>query len=499
MKSIKYIFAALLLLFCSCSNDEEYTNEGKDTKTATSVVKFNFGFQGSTKVATDEAFQSVFETGDEVGVFVVKEGEALQASSNYEDNRKLVYNGTNWVLDGEDIFYPTDGTNLSIYAYYPYKDGVNPTNLAFEAGVDQSDAAGYSTSDFLLAKAVNQTEANIDLSFTHTLALVQVEVVRGKNLPSITSDLKVYLHNNITAFLADWSTSKATAQGGLAKDIKMLRVENTSGTYLYRALVPAQTIASGIKLFSFVQTTSGKEIDNVYTTSATAELVAGKVTKWKVTLKGEELPEHNYQVGDVYPFTGTPIGIVFEISNGGKNGKVVSLLEKQARWGSSKDELTDGVLTIRDVNDGKTASQNLIEKRRTAGNFATDYAVFHWLLNTMNEENVYGEWYMPAKNELRSLVAAMSGSSYTQIENTWTDGNFMPNFTDQACKDARTAFNTKIKNAGGTEMNITNGQYWGATEVDATYAWSVHLETGRIHGTKRKDDAWGRLRAIMAF
>jgi hypothetical protein len=501
MKSIKYICTALLLLLLSCSNDEGHLGNGDEGKpeTPASAVKFNLGFQGSTKVATDEAFQSTFENGDEVGIFAVKEGEVLLASGNYEDNRKLVYDGTKWVLDGADIFYPTDGSNLSIYAYYPYQAGTDPTNLAFEAGEDQSNAAGYSTSDFLLAKAENQIEASINLSFSHTMALIHVEVVRGKNLASISSDLEVNLHNNITSFLADWNTAKATVQSGTAKDIKMLRVENSLNSHIYRALVPAQAIASGTKLFSFVQTTSGSEIDNVYSTTAETELVAGKVTKWKITLNGEELPEHNYNVGDVYPVTGTPLGIVFEISNGGKNGKIVALKESQQRWGANKDESADGVPTIRDVNDGKTASQNLIEKRRSGGNFATDYFVFNWLLNTMNESNVYGEWYMPAKNELRSLVAGMSGLTYSQIENTWTDGNSMPNFTSQTCVDARKDFNSKIKNAGGTEMNITNGQYWASTEADATYVWSVHLETGKIHATKRKDDAWGRLRPIMQF
>ncbi|MBB4037247.1 hypothetical protein GGR21_003164 [Dysgonomonas hofstadii] len=501
MKSIKYIYTVLLILLLSCSNDEGYLDNGNEGKSETpaSAVKFNLGFQASTKVATDEAFQSIFENGDEVGLFVVKEGEILQATGNYEDNRKLVYNGTNWQLEGDDIFYPTDGTNLSVYAYYPYQDGTNPTDLAFEAGTDQNNAAGYSASDFLLAKAENQTEANINLPFSHTMALIHVEVVRGKNLASITSALEMNLHSCMTSFISDWSTLKATVKTGTVNDIKMLRVENSLNAHIYRALVPAQTIVSGTKLFSFVQTTNGSEIDNIYTTAAETELVAGKVTKWKITLNGEELPEHNYQVGDVYPFTGTPIGIVFEISNEGKNGKIVSLKENQQRWGANKDESADGVPTIRDVNDGKTASQNLVEKRRSGSNFATDYAVFSWLLNTMNESNVYGEWYMPAKNELRSLVAGMSGLTYSQIVNTWTDGNSMPDFTAQACVDARTAFNTKIKNAGGTEMNITNGQYWASTEADATFAWSVHLETGKIHATKRKDDAWGRLRPIMQF
>lgn len=499
MKSIKYIYIAVLLLLSACGNNEVYLeSEEKDPVIATSEVSFNFGFQGLARVATDDTFQSRFENGDEIGVFAVKEGEVLLASGNYEDNRKLVYNGASWELKGADVFYPTDGTKLSFYAYYPYNADIDPTNLAFEVKTDQSNAAGYSASDFLVATAKEQTEANINLLFAHTHALVQVEVVRGKNMPNITSSLEVSLHNRITSSLIDWNTSKATAQSEVRKDIRMLLVENSSNSHIYRVLVPAQTVASGTSLFSFVQTTSGSEIDNIYITASEKELIAGKVTKWKVTLNGEELPEHSYQVGDVYPFTGTPLGIVFETTNGGKNGKVISLQEKQARWGASKDEFAD-IPTIRDVNEGKTATQNLLEKRKSAGNFIGDYATFHWLLNTANESNVYGEWYMPAKNELKALIASMSGLSYGQVENTWTDGNSMPNFTTQACVDARADFNGKIKGAGGTELNITNGQYWSTTEVDATFVWSVHLETGKIHGTKRKDDAWGRLRPIMQF
>lgn len=502
MKSIRLILAGLLFLgLAGCSSEDEFMDtQSPEQSGENGEIVFNIGFGDQLRVSTDADFKSKFEDGDQIGVFIVKGGEPIKPSGNYEDNRKLTYSAGEWTLDGNKIYAPVDGSSLNVYAYYPYAAGVDPTAMIFGVKDNQAQAGMYDASDFLLAKAENQLKGSVNLQFTHALSLIQVEIVKGTNMPSFDNSLTVILQNRFTSADIDIVNGTAVAKNAATQPITMLRVETgVATTYIYRALVPAQTIAAGTELFAFVQETTGKEIENNFTTETETVLTAGKVAKWKITLNGETLPEHNYNVGDVYPFTGTPIGIVFEVSNGGKNGKVVSLTEKQHRWGSSpKDEMTDGIEFIRDADNGKDATRNLIRVRKAASNFATDYVVFHWLYTVMNENDESGQWYMPSKNELKSLYAAMSGLTYDDVSTSWIDGAAMPNFNSAEATAARTAFSDKVKAAGGTEFNL-GGQYWASTEIDNQKAWSVHFGTGVLQNSKFKYDEWGRARAILEF
>jgi len=502
MKSIRLLLTGLIFLgFFACSNENEIEipEPQGDLKNA---ISFNIGFDNRLKVSTDADFKSQFEDGDEIGLFIIKSGAAIKPSGNFEDNRKLVYNNGEWTLDGSKIYFPVDGSSLSFYAYYPYTDNVDPTNMTFGVEEDQSQESGYNKSDLLLAQAKDQLKATITLQFAHALSLIQVEVNKGANMVSFDNSLTVSLLNCFPAASVNLENGVATVKPSDAKPIVMHRVETgqSATKYNYRALVPAQTIAADTELFFFVQETTGKEINNNYISETAITLTAAKVSKWKIALDGEALPEHNYAVGDVYPFMGTPLGIVFEISNDGKNGKVVALKEKAARWGTQgKDESIDGIALIRDADNGKEATQNMVKARKNSSNFAGDYAAFHWIYTEMNENDDTGIWYMPAKNELRSLYAAISGLTYEDIKTSWLDANAMPGFDSQACIAARTAFNEKIKAAGGTAFGVDVGQYWSVTEINTNSAWSVKIDTGILQNSKRKDDSWGRTRPIMEF
>jgi Ni/Fe-hydrogenase subunit HybB-like protein len=116
----------------------------------------------------------------------------------------------------------------------------------------------------------------------------------------------------------------------------------------------------------------------------------------------------------------------------------------------------------------------------------------------MNENVWDGEWYIPSKNELKSLYAAFSGLTYADIEISWTDGNAMPDFDSQTYKDARTAFNLKMTTAGGSILNDT-GRYWTSTEFDANKAWFIRFNTSVLEYNQEKYDTWTRVRPILAF
>lgn len=136
-----------------------------------------------TRVATDAQFRSVFENGDEIGVFAVESGQPLNPSGNYIHNVKLSYDGNAWTA-GERLYW-RDKT-LDFYAYYPYDAAAtNPTAIAFNVKVDQggtTDVSGqqvsnYTLSDLLTVKAAGAAKGSpVSLSFHHALAMVQVSI-----------------------------------------------------------------------------------------------------------------------------------------------------------------------------------------------------------------------------------------------------------------------------------------------------------------------------------
>ncbi|MGC3978603.1 MAG: fimbrillin family protein [Paludibacteraceae bacterium] len=144
-----------LLWPAGCSSDED-TNIQPEVKPG-DEVQFNIGFGPSTRATTDIAFNTVFEDGDEIGVFALKEGTTDVVAQNV----RLVRINGNWVsaTDADKIYYPLDGSKLDFYAYYPYLGDHNTTmdNLSFEVKADQSTATNYSKSDLLTAITIGQS------------------------------------------------------------------------------------------------------------------------------------------------------------------------------------------------------------------------------------------------------------------------------------------------------------------------------------------------------
>ena len=95
-----------------------------------------------------------------------------------------------------------------------------------------------------------------------------------------------------------------------------------------------------------------------------------------------------YKVGDYYN-DGTKEGVVFEVSNGGYSGKIVSLEQNKFQW-SKKQEETGAA--------SKTDGTYNMQKIRSLPNWQNDYPMFAWCASLGNE------WYLPADSELKVLA-----------------------------------------------------------------------------------------------
>ena len=113
MKKLALIIVTLAVL-CSCKKAEEPAPapepkpELVPIQIATAVTR-----------ATDYAF----ETGDDVGLFVVNQPSDLQTSGNHVDNCRFTFDGTKWNA-GKEIYWLDATTKADFYCYYPYTSSV---------------------------------------------------------------------------------------------------------------------------------------------------------------------------------------------------------------------------------------------------------------------------------------------------------------------------------------------------------------------------------------
>jgi hypothetical protein len=210
------------------------------------------------------------------------------------------------------------------------------------------------------------------------------------------------------------------------------------------------------------------------------------------------LPGTVYAMGDYWPSAAAPEGIVFWVKPGsfGTQGKVVGLGETYAaKWGPDNDEEAAGVGDIRSYSSGADATRNLINKYRSSGTFATDYPAFHYIYNTVNDDDENGDWYLPARDELKMLYAGYSGKVYESIVD-WTSSN-MPGYNSAECIAAQTAFNEKLTDKGGDAFG-SSGEWWylSSSEVGINY-YSFNFENGRYSVDSKSLD--GYIRWIQEF
>ena len=161
----------LLCLFYSCDkmNDEVSSGDCVDNH---GTVSLNCMISPKSRVAMTEDFKCLFENGDEIGVFAVSHGAetegVLKPSGNYADNVKFRMTDGKWVCQGMPLLYPGNGELLDFYAYYPYREEADPTSLQYDAAVNSVD--------LMSAKCIDCSESRVNLSFSHELGVVIVDI-----------------------------------------------------------------------------------------------------------------------------------------------------------------------------------------------------------------------------------------------------------------------------------------------------------------------------------
>lgn len=497
-KRIETILLASLLLLASCAKDNEPSFEQP-----TDLQKIRFEMIYATATASGiqtrvDGLNAKWTDGDKVGVYIVKGSAGLKASGNWVDNMEMTYNKNGWTytLPTGKEYFPQDDDVLSFYAYYPYVSNLaDPLNMTFKVETDQSTAANLSKSFLMWASTpnVNRNSSPIQLVFKQKLSLLKVSVANGdetwekapgpadivimkRRYPKTSINLK-------TGEITDvFSESDRT-------DIKMYYNEG-DGCW-YGLVTPNQRINNGTQLLDLVwdNLTTLKHAHNGNSYAFTS----GEIKPLDITIRVTPDPNNVYKVADFYPHRGFPIGMVFQISNGGKNGKIVSLNEAKYAWfvnrypNDATMDLYNGFINMRAVyvTDNNSFANHpafaWVDGLNGAG--TTDYAT-----------TTTGVWYMPAKEELKALYAGFCGKSTAN----WDDRQRMPGYDEPEAEAARTTFNALLQSVGGDIFETdTDPYYWSSSGIDSDWAWFIYFSSGYTYNGLKQAEA--RVRAVQAF
>ena len=279
-----WLAVTTLLSLQGCENEEGTAIHSRDT------VSFEIDAGGA------RATETTFETGDAIGVYAaVRMSSApatLKTSGNYADNKRFVWNGSQFVADG-DANEIAAGYETDYYAYYPYREDMgNPLDYDFSIQGDQRE--GITLSDFMYAaNRSGTTDKVITLAFSHRLSRLQVTYTpeAGEALSGVTIQ-RAKATANINLGTGTANTLGATSD---------IRMYNDGGTFT--AVIPAQDRdADGTFLTLLFADGTKKD----YTLTAKKEFLAGHTTV--IPFMGKELQ---------YTFTVSP-----ETSGSGYSGGI---------------------------------------------------------------------------------------------------------------------------------------------------------------------------------
>lgn len=173
------------LLLTSCSQEDEL----QDTTHAQTIqikVSNNGMTSGNPESrATTTGLVTTFTSGDEIGLYAVKDGAVVSTCSNL----KLTFDGSSWSGLASNTKFD-EGTTF--YAYYPYS--VNTEFSATDgfktlaAGWNPATAENYDKGDLMTVENVGMTVTDggftttIDLKLNHAMSMVELTANSGTSV-----------------------------------------------------------------------------------------------------------------------------------------------------------------------------------------------------------------------------------------------------------------------------------------------------------------------------
>ena len=257
----------LLVLFSmfSCTNDQEQD---------IALLPVEFELSQMQTRATD----TTFDNDDKIGIYAVESGKTFLESGNYADNRQYSYkDGQFRPISSAEQIYVVKGKSYTYYAYYPYRSGIDPSNVEF-------NAVNITTKDRPLWSMNNTNSGNVvRLTFENIFGLVEVNI--NETADKIVSGVMLKKLPKASVNLCSKVVSTSTSQSPASIPLTLYNSQSSISTF--RTLLPTgNNISSGDELFNFV--TASSKAKKYYATENTS-IVAGVKNVFNLTLLEEYL------------------------------------------------------------------------------------------------------------------------------------------------------------------------------------------------------------------
>lgn len=507
----------------------------------------DFVSSDATSRVSETDYTTTFEEGDNIGVFVVRDGEALISNMKMTLGSDNVWAGEN----GAKLYYYKDADYI---AYSPYTDGLSATSKTkivdyftakLEGTTGQSTLADYQAADLMTASvtAAEVTRGeNINFKFAHQMSMIEIKVpiraykTKGGYEYSAPLGLKVKIGDKEGFSLCTFGKETTTENAS----------EVTKG--IYRCIVAPSNTELNVE-GEFQDGSAPVYFPVAGTLSVTPEAGKYKGIDVNYTYTGHSgIVERDLQVGDYYyadgsiwpeelanaPKTGC-VGIIYSTTvpddveaDGYGNAMVLALrdLEGKINWASnitstslSKQYATtkgtsDQILS--DLFEDKSGYTYMKEIKSKTDFSAENYPAFYNVANSLGgladiSALKTSGWYIPTIGQMADIINAFSTlASSTYVFGTSTAWNVAGN--DGPTISAMLELYNRLEKVGGI-WNIdrpdTDGdtnesiRWWTSSEHSATKALSIDMNCKKFVVLDRDKNTAGSnnlyVRPVFAF
>lgn len=480
-----------------------------------------------TRTPTQDGNTTIFNTGDAIGIFAIKDGVIKDGVSNMKLTYQAASNGTaaRWTPPTGSQLYYYDG--VSYIAYFPYTDGItiDPSqstatiiaslgeNAKLQPAADQSTAANYVASDLMTASGTpvagsTDAEKTLTLNFTHSYCLLMVVPRIAKYCLTPSDGGFTYCRlakapfpdvNVKDVVLNGLPTYQVSADGSYRVIVKptsassQMQGSYTSeeGVIVYTSATYANGFAAGNSYR--VNSDSPFTVDNQHETRALApgDFVFHGTNRIEIypgdgVLENGKIPDYANAIGIVVTCDKSRMTDAACNAKGWNHAYVMGLENSGSNmiWGPNRDE---SVLpnTMRNNGaennmNGYTETEAMLAERASMGDLAI-YGVFN-TINTYRTSNavptglsaVRSPWFVPSIGQWFDVIANIGGRSPQTFRDSTTD-----NWVDYYYgAEIWATIENQLKKAGKTVYDRSTPGFWCSSETGYSNGWYMYFGYG---------------------
>lgn len=512
-----FLALAMMASFSACTQNEEFGTPAPADEDILNVVAYSNNFVSTDAASriTDNGTTTIFTDGDAIGVFIVRDGEALVS------NMKMTLNSNKWVGDANAPLYYYK--NADYIAYYPYTANLAVTTVDeiveyFTSKISvtgQTSLADYRNADLMTAevKAAEVVRGqNITFSFAHKMAMLEVKAPVRSYTTSNGFTYKAPLGLKVMNGTQELSLCNVGTDAEEGKDIfrcilvpseTEMTIEGQFQDGNVEVYFPA--VDQEVKYTPAAGTYQGVNIAYTYTNyNPSRDLKVG---------------DYYYSDGSIYPgdLTGAPkdgcVGIIFSTTvgetalteKGYNHGYVVALenarhetdspntsnnLGYYYKWNKTAANIWTIVSTPADVvaqEDGYTKTYDEANAINCyAAQIALNFGKHEDQAKYLNPANTSG-WFLPSSGLLDDILHNLSGTT-----GLWDANNGFSDTSEKEKKlEAFKIIQPKFTSLGGTfigsgeieDVTPNTDRWWSITDApektgaNTEYtAWAVEIK-----------------------